>query len=320
MRAYITGGSGSIGVALTELLLENGCSVTWFTHPGSKRSLRAARQWTENPSFTYQELSIEEYDRFDEKYPELTESTSGEPGLFFHLAWGGTFGAFRNDPEIQKQNVKGAVSALYLAKKLGCEAFVGAGSQAEYGPVRVPLTSNTPMNPVTEYGKAKKEAGEKIISLGKKQGIRASWCRILSVYGPGDTEGTMVDYAIRTLLTGGEAKFSHGEQIWDYLYSEDAAKALYLTALHAPGGAYVLGSGEARPLKEYIGMIRDAADPEGTVLLGAVPGPEEPYPVLTADLTELTDSTGFRPSFSFEEGIRKTVKWYRDCVFSETIV
>ena len=271
-----------------------------------------------NDLFSAVDLPLEAYDSVKEEDLRIPACKPGEEGLFFHLAWAGTFGDRRNDPDLQERNVQATINALRLAVRLGCTAFVGAGSQAEYGPVFVPLRSDTPKHPQTEYGKAKKRAGEAVTKLGRELGIRTSWCRFLSVYGPWDTRGTMVDYAIRTLLEKKEARFSHGEQIWDYLFSEDAAMALYLTALRAPGGrAYPVGSGDGRPLKEYIRMIRDAADPEGVILLGSIPGPQEPYPVLCADLSELQEDTGFSPTYSFEEGIRKTVLWYQKSLESK---
>lgn len=59
-----------------------------------------------------------------------------------------------------------------------------------------------------------------------------------------------------------------GEQLWDYLYSRDAARALRLLGKNGRDGkVYVLGSGNARPLAEYIKIIRDIVAPEQDIAL-----------------------------------------------------
>ena len=101
-----------------------------------------------------------------------------------------------------------------------------------------------------------------------------------------------------------------GEQIWDYLYSEDAARALLLAAETCTRSAvYCLGSGEARALRDYITDMRDAVDPLRPVAFGARAYAPDQVMYLTADLTALTRDTGFIPQVSFHDGIRRTLAW-----------
>lgn len=79
------------------------------------------------------------------------------------------------------------------------------------------------------------------------------WVRILSVYGPNDNAGSMVMSTVRKLKNGETPQFTKGEQKWDYLYSGDAARAFRLLAEKGQSGkVYVLGSGNVKPLSEYI--------------------------------------------------------------------
>ena len=113
-------------------------------------------------------------------------------------------------------------------------------------------------------------------------------------------------------MAGETPAFTKGEQQWDYLYSGDAAKALLLLGEKGhDGGVYCLGSGKARPLADYIGMIRDAIDPRLSVALGAVPYAPGQVMYLCADISDLEKDTGFAPRVTFAEGIEKTVDWCR---------
>ena len=98
--------------------------------------------------------------------------------------------------------------------------------------------------------------------------------------------------------------------MWDYLYSEDAARALYLLGQKGRDGrTYCIGSGQARPLREYIEMLRDAINPALPLGIGEVPYGENQVMYLCADISDLTRDTGFVPEVTFEEGIRRTIEY-----------
>ena len=159
---------------------------------------------------------------------------------------------------------------------------------------------------------AKLCAGEMSRAECKRLGLHHVWARILSVYGPHDTPSSMISLVIETLLHGEKPSLTAGVQLWDYLYSGDAARALYLCARSGRDGAvYPLGGGQSRPLKEYIEALRDAIDPALPLGLGEIPYGPGQVMRLEADLADLTRDTGFRPEVSFEEGIRETISWMK---------
>ena len=162
------------------------------------------------------------------------------------------------------------------------------------------------------YGIAKLCAGRMSRIMCASLGIKHVWARILSVYGPYDNEVSMVISTLRKMINGEVAEFTPGEQIWDYLYSDDAAKALLAIALNGKdGGIYCLGSGNPAPLKDYIKKMRDAANLDCELGLGLRPYAENQVMYLCADIEKLTKDTGFIPKTTFEDGIAKTVSWVR---------
>lgn len=311
--AVITGATGMIGMALTQYLLTQGITVSACVRPGSARTerLRGLQAEYSQSRLHIVEADLEEL-HAEAVYQEL-DRTAGRADAFFHLGWSGTFGAAaRNEIPLQYSNIGYTLDAARLAERLGCRVFVGAGSQAEYG--RVPdgqkLSARTPVFPENGYGMAKLAAGQMSRILCEKQGMCHIWVRILSVYGAWDTEGTMVMSAIDTLLSGGRPVFSPGEQLWDYLYAKDAARALYLAAKSGRSGSiYPLGSGKARPLKDYITEIRETVRPSAELGIGELPYAQRQVMYLCADIEELTRDTGFVPEYTFEEGIRETAAW-----------
>ncbi len=98
--------------------------------------------------------------------------------------------------------------------------------------------------------------------------------------------------------------------MWDYLYCSDAANALLLLAEHGRDGSiYPIGSGVARPLREYIEIIRDEINPELPLGFGEVPYSDKQVMHLCADISALRADTGFEPEVEFREGIRSTIKY-----------
>ena len=104
-----------------------------------------------------------------------------------------------------------------------------------------------------------------------------------------------------------------GEQIWDYLYADDAAEALFRMALYGKNGAvYPVGSGKVRPLKEYLETLRDSIDTSLPLGFDEVPYSDKQVMHLEADLSALMKDTGFKPKTDFETGIRKTIEYFRE--------
>ncbi len=292
-------------------LAAEGIKVYAVVHPGSKRieSLKQAcaeadREHRE--SLTIIECDMSEYSALPGKIAAFDSTQLPVIDAFFHLAWSHTVGAGRNDMHAQTDNIRYTLDAVDAASKLGCKVFIGAGSQAECGRHDKPLTADTPCFPEIGYGMAKLCAGQMSRVNCREVGIDHIWIRILSLYGPGDKDATMIWGLIHALKNGETPHLTKGEQIWDYLYAEDAAKAMILASKRGKSGAiYPLGSGNARPLRDYIEIIRDQVKPESKLGFGDIPYSPNQVMHLVADISELTKDTGWKPETSFEEGVRQ---------------
>ncbi len=300
-RVIITGPTGAIGMALIQKCMEMGTEVTAVCHRGSKR----IGQIPVSELVKVVECDLREMKTLASRLP-------GSYDVFFHFAWACTAGEGRDDVNAQTQNIRYTMDAVEEAKKLGCECFIGAGSQAEYGRTDGILSAGTPTFPENGYGIAKLCAGQLSRLRCGQLGIRHIWFRILSVYGKFDGEQTMIMSSIRKMLNGETPEYTPAGQMWDYLYSGDAAQAIYLASQKGKDGAvYCLGSGQALPLKEYIKIMRDEIDPGLPLKIGAKPYAEKQVMYLCADITELQRDTGFAPQVGFREGIRETVEWVK---------
>lgn len=300
--ALITGPTGVVGMALVEHLLAQKVTVYAVCRPGSPRAARLPQHPLLHCIFC--DVSA---------LSDLPQQIPASVDVFYHFAWENAFGAAaRNDLDSQLRNVQNTLQAVRAAKALGCHTFIGAGSQAEYGRVEGVLQPQTPCFPENGYGAAKLCAGQMSRIECQKLGLRHIWARILSVYGPYDGAKTLPMSVIGTLLRGETPQCTAGEQQWDYLYSKDIARAFALLAKKGRDGAvYVLGGGNAAPLRSYIEKMRDAACPGAQIAFGALPYPERQVMHLEADLSDLKKDTGFVPQIPFEQGIRETVEWVK---------
>ena len=296
--AIITGATGAIGHALIDELIKNNVKVLVLAREESGRNSTITR----HPLVEVRSCSLEQL--------ESLENTEGESyDVFYHLAWSGTTGAARNDMQLQNRNVKYTLDAVEAAKRFSCRKFIGAGSQAEYGRFDGKLKADTPAFPENGYGMAKLCAGQMSRVLCSQCGMEHIWFRVLSVYGPFDGEGSMVTSTINKLKQGIVPEFTRGEQIWDYLYSGDAGRAFATAGERGKDGKiYVLGSGQGRPLSEYIEMIRNVVAPGAELGLGRLPYAANQVMHLEADISGTEEDLDFRPQVSFEDGIRQILK------------
>ena len=294
-RAVITGATGAIGSAIIKELNDNNIEVLVLCRPDSGRIKNIPQN--DLVKIRYCDLgNLYSFDGIDDSSFDT----------FYHLAWEGTSGPSRDDMYLQNRNVKYALDAVGLAKRLGCKRFIGVGSQAEYGCVEGKLRPDTPVNPTMGYGIAKLTAGLMTRQYAHQLEMEHIWVRVLSIYGPNDGPNSLVMSTIRKLQNGETPQLTKCDQLWDYLYSEDAARAFrLLSEKGVDGKTYVLGSGQARPLRQYVEEIRDLVSPGAELNFGAISYYPHQVMHLEADISELTKDTGFMPQTSFNEGLQQ---------------
>lgn len=298
-RVVITGPTGAIGIAIIQHMIRENIEVLAICNPKSRRLDRIPN----HPLVKIHKCDLKDLDTCDIQDEKKYD-------VFYHLGWNGTVGAERNDLYLQNENVKNSISAVELANRLGCSVFVGAGSQAEYGRVEGVLTPDTKTLPDNGYGMGKLCSGMMTRLKCEQLNIKHIWMRVLSVYGPYDGWNSMIMSTISNLMMEIEPKTTKGEQLWDYLYSKDAAEAFYLAGkkgIH--GSVYCLGSGQAKPLKQYIETMQNVVNKNVKVNFGAIEYAPKQVMHLCADISKLKEDLGFVPKTNFETGIRETLEW-----------
>lgn len=238
---------------------------------------------------------------------------ASRPEVVFHLGWAGVTSDRRSDPAQLTRNVTASLDLLELAHEAGCRCWIGVGSQAEYGLAGDVLTEELPLRPVTPYGVGKAAVGMLTQKLCELYGMRYVWLRLLATYGPGDDERHLIPGVIRRLLARTRPALTAGEQLWDYLYVADAAEAIYRTAkVESVQGVFNLGSGDARHVRVIVERIRDLIDPSLPLGFGEINYPPNQVMRLQADITRLRAAIEWTPQTSLDEGLRRTVGWYRE--------
>lgn len=307
-RIIVTGATSMIGAALIKECIKKGIEVYAVIRASSGKKMRLP----ESEKLHMVDCSLEELEALPQKITEKCDT-------FYHIAWGNTGENRNSSTELQSRNIAYTLAAVKTAHALGCRRFIGAGSQAEYGPMDVDkISPDSPVNPTTPYGAAKLASGQLARMLCKELGMECIWPRIFSVYGIYEKETTMVASGLRKMLAGEKTSFTPALQRWDYLFSADAGRAYYLIGEKGKDGAvYCVGSGRAAPLKDYIEIMAELTGAEETGI-GARPYPAGAVMNLCADISSLTADTGFVPEYTFREGIRETITWLKTGNTGET--
>ena len=234
-----------------------------------------------------------------------------QPEVFIHCAWRGVAGQERNSEYQITDNVPLAIAAAKLAADCGCRHWIGLGSQAEYGNLNCVISEAAPTVPTTLYGKAKLAAGIAALALCEARGLTAAWLRVFSTYGPGDAPHWMLPYVIREFSANRAPDLTLCEQSWDYLFVEDAARAVAEVAACRATGVFNLGSGQATPLKEIVEALRHLSGATVAPRYGAIAYRPDQIMHLQADVARLQQAAGWRPKVPLLEGLRRTAAHFQ---------
>lgn len=303
MRIAVTGATGFLGSnVVRKLLAAPAAELLLSVRPESDL-------WRIEdllPQLNVEYVDLEDHSKLERAFARFN------PECVIHLAWHGVLGEARNDLS-QHRNVSISTCLINLAAKTGATSWIGVGSQAEYGPWSSPIDENTPTHPTTVYGAAKLATCILAERMCKAAGLRFVWLRLFSSYGPKDHVEWMIPYLTNTLLRRGRPSLTSGEQLWDYLFVEDAADAFVSVVRNEKAeGIFNLASGETHKLRYIVELIRDMVDPTLELGFGEVPYRTDQVMRLEANISGLRTVTGWRPVTPLHEGLRRTVSWYRD--------
>jgi nucleoside-diphosphate-sugar epimerase len=245
----------------------------------------------------------------DQAVRRLISATRPETAL--HLAWYTEPGKYWEARE-NLDCVRMSLSLAQALNEVGCPRFVGAGTCAEYDWNYGFLSEKaTPLKPRSFYGICKDATREVLEAFCAQAGTGFAWTRFFYLYGPREAKQRLIPYVVLTLLKGGTAKCTGGEQMRDFLHVEDAASAMWAVAKSDLCGAVNIGSGQPVKVRTVVETIARKLQREENVEFGALPSdPQEP-PLLLADVRQLSSVVKWRPSLTLQEGIAKACEWWR---------
>ncbi len=299
MRVLVTGASGHIGSFVVRRLLRDGHDVI--------AGVRASSDlWRLDDIVDAVELLPFDLATLTAEPDTLAEA---RPDVVVHAAWSGVAAADRDDPRHVAPNIGGTLELVRQAGEAGSRAFVGLGSQAEYGPYDEPLREELTPRPVSLYGAAKLCTAELTRGMCFSYGMRWAWLRLIAAYGPMDDRTHLLPSVIQDLLAARRPAVSQGAQEWDYLYVEDVAEAIRAVVVtEAARGVLNLSAGLAWSVRALVEQVRDLIDPQLQVGFGERDGGGES---VRGDASRLRELTGWAPRVALADGLRATVEWER---------
>ena len=243
-RVAITGATSGIGIAIIKECIKSKIEVLAFVNKDSLNRDRIPQ----DKYVRIVECSLEEMAEF--------ENNNLSADVLFHLAWKNTKKEMRDEVKPQIRNINYSIDSVGLAHKLNCKVYVGAGSQAEFGRSNEKLNEESITKPETAYGMAKLCSCQMTRLECRKYGIKHIWPRIFSTYGPNSQENTILSYTISSILRNESPKLTACEQIWDFMYVDDAARAMMLLAQYGRDGEiYCVSSGKSGKMRDFIGIV-----------------------------------------------------------------
>ena len=300
-RAIVCGGAGFVGSALVRELVRQGVETWVIVRQGFADRNRRLEGLPVHLVF----CDLDQIARV----PELVDRPID---VWYQLAWDGLFNEPLLDYRRQIANIQFVMDAIVAARRIGCRKFVGSGSISQYE-LTVPEGRHAVGDKHKIYKTAKLACEYMGEGVAQQQGIDFIWPIFTNIFGAGETSNRLINSMIRNLLAGKRQSLSEGNQIYDFIYITDAARALYLIGEKGkPGGHYVLAGGDAKPLKEFLKTLRDIVDPGAELGFGEMAFNGIYLPAELYSIEELTRDTGFRPEVPFPEAIRLTAAWIKE--------
>ena len=300
-KAIVCGGAGFVGSAVVRELVDRQVE-TWVI----------VREGFTDRNHRLQGLPVHLVECNLDRLSRVPELVSDKIDVWYQFAWDGLFNEPLLDYNRQIANIQYVMDAIVAAKQIGCKKFVGSGSISQYE-LTVPEGRNAVGDKHKIYKTAKLACEYMGEGVAQQQGIDFIWPIFTNIFGVGETSNRLINSMIRNLQAGRHQSLSEGNQIYDFIYITDAAKALYLIGEKGrAGGHYVLAGGDAKPLKEFLTVIRDVVDPSAELGFGEMKFNGIYLPAEMYSIEELTRDTGFVPEVPFEVAIRRLSSWIKE--------
>ena len=308
-RVMVTGGAGFLGSHLCDRLLAEGneviCVDNLFT--GTKQNIAHLR---DHPHF--------EFLRHDVTFPLYLEVDE-----IYNLACPASPIHYQHDPvQTTKTSVHGAINMLGLAKRLGCRILQASTSEVYGDPAVHPQTEEywgnvNPIGPRSCYDEGKRCAETLFFDYFRQHRLPIKVARIFNTYGPRmhPADGRVVSNFIMQALRGEPITiYGDGSQTRSFCYVDDLIDGLVALMQSADDvtGPINLGNPVEFTMIELANQVIAITDSKSSLVNAKLPAddPRQRKP----DISKAGSLLGWEPRTSLEEGLRKTVEYFRAAV------
>jgi UDP-glucose 4-epimerase len=302
MRVFVTGGAGFIGSHTTRILRDRGHQVTVYDNLSSGRRQNVPA----GVAFVRGDLKQEN---------KLAEAMAGHDAVIHLAAYIAVGVSVQRPVEFAENNIVNTIRLLQAMKVAGVNRIVFSSSATVYGvPKRLPLREDDPLGVQSNpYGATKISAEAFVAVYNQLYGYNATILRYFNPYGPNELcepETHLIPNVIKAGLSHQAMPvYWGGEQVRDFIYVEDLAAA-HAEVLGINGLNYFnVGSEKGTKVKDVIQAVTDILGYTVPIEdLGARPGD---VAANYATSERLRKATKWRQTVGMEEGLRRTVEFYR---------
>lgn len=299
-KAIVTGANGFVGSALVKELLKNNVEVIALDMPNCNANI------PNDERVKFIGLTLDEIG----KLKDLISNKVFD--CFYHFAWAGVDVKNRKNLDLQLKNVKWTIDCLKIAKECGCKRFIGIGSIMEDEALYAVLKEDNMPGMNYVYGASKLQSHLLASLVAANINIELIWCKLTNAYGVGEFSTRLINSTLRKIINNEIPQFTSGMQNYDFVYIDDVARAFYLIGKNGkPFNEYLIGSSNARPLKDFLLEMRKTVSPNTEFIFGSIPFTGVNLPLEKFNTSKTETDTGFKAEISFSEGCRRTMEWLK---------
>lgn len=306
----ITGIGGFIGSSLAHELLRRGEQVRGIDNfsTGKRQNLEDI-------------LSQIDFREADILNLEATKSACAGADYVLHQAAIPSVPKSVLDPIGSNQaNIDGTVNVLVAARDAKVKRVVYAASSSAYGDTpSLPKHEAMAPDPISPYAVAKLASEHYMISFFRCYGLETVSLRYFNIFGPRQDpsspySGVLAKFITHMLAGKQPTIFGDGEQSRDFTFIDNAVQANLLAckapAEQAAGKMFNVATGRRVTLNETVKLLQKLTAYSGAPIHSAERGGDIKHSL--ADISRAAKHLGYKPTVDFEEGLRRTVEWYRE--------
>ena len=314
----ITGAAGFIGARTSEMLIEQGHTVTGIDNMNDAYDVRIKEYRLARlqalPGFTFVRADISDREIVNPQYPTGTMSTilnQKYDGIINLAARAGVRFSVENPWIFLESNTTGTLNMLEVCRLTGCNKFIMASTSSLYGanppyPTPESASSSEPLQP---YAASKKGAEAMTHAYHHLYKIDATVLRFFTVYGPAGRPDLALFRFVQWILEGRPVRINgSGEQSRGFTYIDDIVRGI-IAALKPVGYEVInLGGHEVITINGLVTLIEDLTGKKAQV----VHGPANPADMYTnwADVTKARERLGWVAEFDMRRGTQALIDWF----------